>query len=157
MQCVVSLHSVNMLVRVNPYFTYWSYGCLWSSFLLCFERLLLVSQCAQIRAVFNIISQLLTCGAWVAQLFVPGFIFVVQRCSFWTDWSVCEENVNARVEEGWSIFIWRCRFHTRGHMQHVFLYTLVCLLPLNTHRRKHAHSRCCKVMFLIKLQQLFLL
>lgn len=56
-----------------------------------------------------------------------------------------------------SIFIWRCRFHTRkrNRMQHVFLYTLVCLLPLNTHRR--THRRWCKVMFLIKLQQLFLL
>ncbi len=80
--------------------------------------------------------------------------------SLWTTNNLRDTEIaNISVREGISIFIWRWRFHTRktAHRHHVYLYTVVLLLPLNTHKHTCAHSRWCKVMFLIKLQQLFLL
>lgn len=72
---------VSVLILTSPINPTVAHDQLPSCYVMIWKAPLGFTVCLNHRAMFNNISQLLTYRAQGAQLFVPGFIFVVLRCS----------------------------------------------------------------------------
>lgn len=143
------LFAVLSTVIMHPHHTYyvrWSCRSGWSiSIWILWMAALGFNNLLKHKTMLNIISQLLTDG-----FRTPGSCAEVRLCGF------CAVVRLNKPTESCSIFMWGCRFQT--HVACI-LYILVHadVLIMLKHTDTHTHRRWCKVMFLIKLEQLFLL